>query len=202
VYRGSPGILDLPGRACGRMESWHKWSLPFSPLRQDSDELASWRPVRKRRRITRFSPASGPIVARGPGLDQQPRCEVKLTEVRMRGQDWWTLGLEATGPADLLRGALQATAALVFAQALPGTVEPGPDESSSYAEWLCQQPGAESCAGSKASDDRVRTGAANSGTGTGPGMEWIWGLCPASGMTPVFPEPTHAGISGDPHLPF
>ena len=27
-------------------------------------------------------------------------------------------------------------AALVFAQALPGGVEPGPDESRSYAEWL------------------------------------------------------------------
>jgi hypothetical protein len=25
----------------------------------------------------------------------------------------------------------------VFAQPLPGGVEPGPDESRSYAEWLC-----------------------------------------------------------------
>ena len=64
--------------------------------------------------------ASGQIVARAPGLGQQPRCEVELTEVRTRGQDWWTLGFEATGPADLLRSELQATAALVFAQALPG----------------------------------------------------------------------------------
>jgi hypothetical protein len=62
---------------------------------------------------------------------------VELTEVRMRGQDWWTLGFEATGPAGLLRSALEATAALVFAQALPGGMEPGPDESRSYAEWLC-----------------------------------------------------------------
>jgi hypothetical protein len=68
---------------------------------------------------------------------------VELTEVRTGGQDWWTLGFEATGPADLLRSELQATAALVFAQALPGDVEPGPDESRSYAEWLCQRPGAE-----------------------------------------------------------
>ena len=35
VYRGSPGILDLPGRARGRMESWQKWSFPFSLLRPD-----------------------------------------------------------------------------------------------------------------------------------------------------------------------
>jgi hypothetical protein len=39
---------------------------------------------------------------------------------------WWTLGFEATGPADLLRSELQATAALVFAQVLPGDVEPRP----------------------------------------------------------------------------
>ena len=136
VYRGSPGILEVAGRARGRMESWQKWSFPFSPLSQDSADPAGWRPVRKRRRISRFSLASGPVAARAPGLGQQPRCEVELTEVRTGGQDWWTLGFEATGPADLLRSELQATAALVFAQALPGGVEPGPDESRSYTEWL------------------------------------------------------------------
>jgi hypothetical protein len=133
AYRGSPGILQVAGRARGRMESWQKWSFPFSPLSQNSGDRPGWRPVRKRRRISRFSPASGPIVARTPGPGQQPRCEVELTEVHASGQDWWSLGFEATGPASLLRSTLQATAALVFAQALPGGVEPGPDESSSYA---------------------------------------------------------------------
>ena len=137
AYRGSPGILEVAGRARGRLQSWQKWSFPFSPLRQDSGDPAGWRTVRKKRRISRFSGASGPIVARAPGPGLEPRCEVELTEVRTRGQDWWTLGFEATGPADLLRSALEATAALVFAQALPGGMEPGPDESRSYAEWLC-----------------------------------------------------------------
>ena len=53
------------------------------------------------------------------------------------------LGLEAAGPADLLRSALQAAAALMSAQALPGGVEPGLGESRSYAEWLCLSPGAD-----------------------------------------------------------
>jgi hypothetical protein len=147
AYRGSPGILDVAGRARGRLESWQKWSFPFSPLSPDGGEAAGWRPVRKRRRISRFSLASGEIRARAPGLGQEPRCEVELTEVRTGGQDWWTLGFEATGPADLLRSELEATAALVFDQALPGGMEPGPDESRSYAEWLSQRPGAESDAG-------------------------------------------------------
>ena len=137
MYRGSPGILEVAGRARGRLQSWQKWSFPFSPLRQDSGDPAGWRSVRKMRRISRFSAASGQIAAPAPALDGEPRCEAELTEIHTRGQDWWTLGFEATGPADLLRSALEATAALVFAQALPGGVEPGPDESRSYAEWLC-----------------------------------------------------------------
>jgi hypothetical protein len=144
VYRGSPGILEVAGRARGRLESWQKWSFPFSPLSPGSGDPSGWRPVRKRRRISRFSPASRPIVATAAGLGQQPRCEVELTEVHTSGQDWWTLGFEATGSAGLLRSKLEATAALVFAQALPGGVEPGPDESRSYAEWLGQRPGADS----------------------------------------------------------
>ena len=54
------------------------------------------------------------------------------------------LGFEATGPASLLGSALEAAAALVFAQPVPGGVEPGSGDSRSYAEWLGQWPGAES----------------------------------------------------------
>jgi hypothetical protein len=147
VYRGSPGMLEVAGRARGRMESWQKWSFPFTPPGPDSGDPAGWRPVRKRRRISRFPLASGQIVPRGPELGQQPRCEVELTEVRTRGQDWWTLGFETTGPTDLLRGELQAAAALVFGQALPGGVQPGPDDSQSYAQWLGQRSGADSNVG-------------------------------------------------------
>jgi hypothetical protein len=137
--RGSPGILEMAGRARGRMESWQKWSFPFGPLSQHNAGLAGWRPVRKRRRISRFSSASQQIVARSPGPGQQPRCEVELTEVLTSGQHWWTLGFEATGPADLLRSELQVTAALVFAHPLPGGMQPGPDQSRSYAQWLGQR---------------------------------------------------------------
>ena len=144
VYRGSPGILEVAGRARGRMESWQKWSFPSGPLSQNSGDPAGWRPVSKRRRISGFSPAGGQILARAAGLGGEPGCEVELTEVRTHGEAWWTLGFEATGPAELLHGELEATAALVFAQALPGAAEPGTDDSMSYAEWLCRPPSAES----------------------------------------------------------
>jgi len=145
AYRGSPGILQV-GRARGRMEFWHKWSFPFTPPSPGSGDPPGWRLVRKSRRISRFSLASGQIVAHALGPGREPGCEVELTEVHTGGHDWWTLGFEATGPAGLLRRGLEATAALMFAHALPG-VELGPDESRSYAQWPGQRPGADTDAG-------------------------------------------------------
>jgi hypothetical protein len=147
AYRGSPGILEVAGRARGRLEYWQKWSFPFRPPSGDSGDPPGWTPVRKRRRISRFSSAGGTAGARAPGMGQQPRCEVELTEVHARGQDWWTLGFEASGAADLLRSELEAAAALVFGQALPGGLVPGPADSRSYAQWLAQRAGGGSDAG-------------------------------------------------------
>jgi hypothetical protein len=141
VYRGSPGSLDVAGRARGRLEAWQKWTLALRPPSPGSGQAAGWRPVRKRRRISRFSLADGQIVARAQQRGHEPGCEVELTEIRTCGQDWWSLALEATGPVGLLRSQLQATAAHVFAQALPGGVEPGPDHCRSYPQWLGQRPG-------------------------------------------------------------
>ena len=136
AYRGSPGILDVTGRARGHLVSWQKWSFPVSPLSQDGAEPAGWRPVLKGRRISHFSLTSGQIAARGPRLIQEPRCEVELTEVRTLGQYWWTLGFEATGPAELLRSELEATAAAVFSEPCraewnPDRMNPGPTRSGS-----------------------------------------------------------------------
>jgi len=131
AYQGSPGILEVTGRARGRLECWDKWSFPCDPLGSVGADRPGWYPVRKR--IRRFALASGHGV---PGPGEEVGCQVELTEVRAGGQAWWTLALEATGPASLRRTRLEATAALVFAQALPGGVELGTDHSQSYAQWL------------------------------------------------------------------
>lgn len=145
VYLGSPGILDLAGRAVGRMQDWEKWSFPCVSINQGSAGPAGWQPVRKQRRISRFCSASGPVTGHALGPCDEPHCDVELTDIRTSGQDWWTLGFEATGPADLLHSELRAIAALVFAQPIPGGVEAGPRESRSYLEWLGEQrPGNES----------------------------------------------------------
>ena len=136
VYRGSPGVLEVAGRARGRMESWQKWSFSCDPPGQGDGDPAGWRLVRKRRRSSRFSPARELIRAHFPGVAGEPGCKVELTEIRTHRGAWWSLGFEATGPDDLLRSELEATAALVFAHDLPDGVKLSADDSRSYAEWL------------------------------------------------------------------
>jgi hypothetical protein len=138
VYGGSPGLLEVAGRARGRLESWRKWSFLHGPASPGSGDSAGWRLVSKRRRISFFAQATGMGI---PQLGEQPGCAVELTAVALGGEPWWTLCFEATGPADALRRELDAAAALVFADALPGGVELGIDDSQSYAQWLCRQTG-------------------------------------------------------------
>jgi hypothetical protein len=137
MYRGSRGLLEVAGRARGRLESWQKWSFPHGPASPGSGDPAGWRLVSKRRRISWFAQATGMGI---PQLGEQPGCAVELTAVDLRGEPWWTLCFEATGPADALRRELDAAAALVFADAVPGGVELGIDDSQSYVRWLRRQP--------------------------------------------------------------
>jgi hypothetical protein len=61
---------------------------------------------------------------------------VELTEFRALGEDWWTLGFEATGPPGGLRDQLDAAAALVFGQVPPDEVQLDLGHCMSYAQWL------------------------------------------------------------------
>ena len=144
MFLGSPGILELPGGARGRLQYWRKWSFPFSPLGLAAIDPGGWRRVRKQRRVICFS-LVGERIARAPAVPAQAglqaRCAVELTELRvpyqgLHHQEWWSLGLEATGPDESLRHGLEATAALVLAQDLPGGVDLRIDDSRSYADWL------------------------------------------------------------------
>jgi hypothetical protein len=139
VCHGCPGILDAAGRARGRLESCRKWSFPFEPLGPHDAGLSAWTVVHKRRRISQFRLASGRIMAGIPGRATEPSCAAELTEVSSGSEAWWSLGFEATGPADSLRSTLQGTTALVFARALPADVEFDMSHCQSYADWLSRR---------------------------------------------------------------
>jgi hypothetical protein len=71
VYGGSPGLLEVAGRARGRLESWQKWSFPHGPASPSGGDSAGWRLVSKRRRISFFAQATGMGI---PQLGEQLTC--------------------------------------------------------------------------------------------------------------------------------
>ena len=145
VQRGQPGHLRYRRRGRGRIELWRKWSFPFGPLGPGDAGPPGWTVVHKRRWISQFFLAGGrlaadiPISPELPARATEPACAVELTEVHWGGETWWSLGFEATGPAELLRGTLQAAAALIFGQAPPGDVELDLSHCQSYVEWLSRR---------------------------------------------------------------
>jgi hypothetical protein len=101
AYRASPGDPGGAGprpRAHGVLAEV-VLSLQLAPPRQRRP--ARLEDGRQRRRISRFSPASGQIVARGQELGQQPRCEVELTEAHTSGSP---ASLVMIGPVPELAG--------------------------------------------------------------------------------------------------
>jgi hypothetical protein len=122
------------------MEFFEKWSFPFGPSAQGAGYPAGWLAVHKTRTIARFQMAGQGIGPAGPRIAGQPQCTVELAGLRPRGEDWWTLGFAAAGPARRLRAVLERTAALVFARPLPSVARLGPGNCRSYAQWLSLQP--------------------------------------------------------------
>ncbi len=139
-YHGSPGILEAAGRARGRIESWRKWSFPFGPLGPDRAGSPGWTVVHKRRWMSRFRLVGGQLMADVAERATGSECGVELTEVRSGGETWWSLGFEATGPADSLRSTLEGAAAQMFAKAPPGDVELDMSHCQSFIEWLSRRP--------------------------------------------------------------
>jgi hypothetical protein len=133
-YLSSPGMLGLAGH--GRLESWRKWSFPYQPSWDDDVTSPGWIIVRKRRHACWVPLAASHSLAPVPWLAPRAGCMVELTEVHVHDQAWWSVGLEATGSAGLLRLALQHAADLAFAQPLPAGVALSLDKSRSYAQWL------------------------------------------------------------------
>ena len=137
VSIGDNGVLDLPGHARGRTQSWKKWSLPMPPVGEIEAQYPERVQIAKHRRIGWFSVAYGVATARAsPGATGEPTCTAELTEVLKGEEKWWTLGLEAAGAPTTLRRTLTATAALLFSSSPPDGLRLHITDSMPYSEWL------------------------------------------------------------------
>jgi hypothetical protein len=138
-YLGTPGLLGLPVRGLGRLESWRKWSLPDDLMRATDRPAPTWVTVRKSRRTVWFAlPAKQSLVP-----DQSPSeagCKAELTEADVSGRPMWTVGLEATGSTERLLKALQHAVLRLFESPLPSEARFHLGNSWSYIQWLYRQP--------------------------------------------------------------
>ena len=137
IASGNEGVLDVVGQARGRFQAWKKWSFPISPVDEAGVDSADWVRVDKGRRIGRFTFAGGEAALRGSSASgDETTCAVEVTEVTKGEEPWWTMGFEAMGHPDSLKGAIEATATLVFSDPLPGGLELSIVDSMSYPDWL------------------------------------------------------------------
>jgi len=138
-YLGCPGVIARLDSCRGRLEYWRKRSFRCEPVDEGHILPPGWIKVSKRRLRTWFplpareAPAGSLVVA-------EAGCAVELVQAQLRGEPWWSVGFEATGPLGLLRGALEHAVDIMFARSPPAGVEFSLDTSKSYAEWLTQQP--------------------------------------------------------------
>ena len=138
-YLTSPGILGLPVRGQGRLESWRKWSFVHDGPRPAPTMPPGWVMVRKARRNIWFPLAAGQDPVPGPS-PAGTGCMAELTEADADGRLMWTVGLEATGSAELLLDAVQHAVGLLFASPPPPEAGFSLGNSCSYAQWLYREP--------------------------------------------------------------
>jgi hypothetical protein len=128
------GPRELLAGITGNVEEWRKWSFgtdastPGLGLPTDL-----WVEVRKMRRSASYQP---------PGFEpwveaarQGDGCSVELTELRLPGDDWSTLGFEAFGSEDTVLASLERAVCAFFAGLHPPEVMGG-HLSSGYPGWL------------------------------------------------------------------
>ena len=122
-----PERLSLAGGVAGELEEWQRWSLPRGAITRRFPRLglpkAPWVEVAKQRRLTTIP------------YGAESGCRVELTAVQARGQEWWTVGLEAYGPPAELVPALEAAAGELFGSLdVRGGLDA--DLSCGYPGWL------------------------------------------------------------------
>ena len=115
------GETEFPGGPVGIPELWQKWSFPVDEEARSITGLGlpaqAWLGVDKSRRLADY-----------------PGCSVELTELRAAGEEWWTLGFEASG-TDQLVEALTAAVSDFFSQSAVVEELRGA-RSGAYPAWL------------------------------------------------------------------
>ena len=136
IWQRSSGVLEVPGRACGALGSWKKWSFPVPSSDMLHAESRGWVAVRKVRRIRRFALPPDASLEPGGSAGGTASCAVELTAVSVSNEHWWTLCFEAQGNHLDAPMAIDVAARSVFREPLPDGLELGSADAMSYLQWL------------------------------------------------------------------
>lgn len=143
--RCSEPAPHVDGPLAGYIETWHKISIAHPAVEAiwpavTAEEGAS---IEVRKRRWQMGYATVPNGVRRVAKEDQPAeqgCGVELTELDLGGRHWWSLGFEAMGPADAVRGILVAT---MRAFAAEFEIPSFPRQASrGYPAWLHEATGA------------------------------------------------------------
>jgi hypothetical protein len=141
----SQPLLRYPG-INGRTEQWVKWSLAdegLQALDQALHQSGPWLKVRKERFLRRFSAERGRLMEvttrQGPLPVVGCNIEVTRIDVGANPRFWFSLGLEAFGPATVTVRILDDALVLFFNEhgCVPGTTL-SEYESARYPAWLAK----------------------------------------------------------------
>ena len=137
--RGMPARASYPNGVAGWAETWEKWwsmaAVGQALAAEISAEDAHWVVVEKERWLRVYAAAGGGFDVVPVGRRLKAGCLIELTRVSIHGAPWWTIGLEAFGPADRVAGLLQGVAEMYFAtERLSQPL--GLRGSCSYSGWL------------------------------------------------------------------
>jgi hypothetical protein len=133
------GIVHLHDRVDGMVQIWRKWSFPLALATEELQSFAvpaaSWIAVHKERHVHRYGFAGdGGILSIPLDLLSAQGCDLEVTDLRVEGQTWWSLALEAFGPEETLSETVMTVGQQLFLTGLPPILQ---DRASwSYPEWL------------------------------------------------------------------
>ncbi|MDR9404874.1 MAG: hypothetical protein RI580_15710 [Halothece sp. Uz-M2-17] len=88
--------VDLSSQGEGIMEQWVKWLCEAESLQDFYPQDSAWVAVEKARSQRQWE------------LSSDAFCNVELTQLKVKDQNWWTFGLESTGDAKSLAKIAQA----------------------------------------------------------------------------------------------
>jgi hypothetical protein len=141
-----PKRRDAPGEDVafaddihGLLERWRKWSFALDEEAQvDLSEQALWQAVEKSRLMKKFQrDENGRIMPVSADGYPDAGCQVELASLEAKDEMWWSLCFESFGPEAQLRDLLVETAAHVFHNGSPPTLERA--HSLGYAAWLMEK---------------------------------------------------------------